>query len=91
MRSKTLTKDEITKKLIEVIGYQMGIDPEEIKPESTLREDLAIDSLDMIELVMDIEAEFEITIDDKQAEELRTVGEAVELVAKLVGEKAQCP
>lgn len=63
-----------------IIAGIMNIDPEGIGAESTFIEDLGADSLDVFQIVMGIEEEFDIEVSPEDAERIRTVGEAVELV-----------
>lgn len=60
-------------KVKEVIAEQLGIDPDRVKPEASFIDDLGADSLDIVELVMAMEEEFNIEIPDEDAESLRTV------------------
>ena len=57
---------------------KFGVSQEDIKPDANFINDLGADSLDMVELIMDFENEFTIAIPDKDAEQLTTVGEAME-------------
>ena len=67
-------------KMKEVIANVLNVDPEEIKPETTFTEDLGADSLDLFQIIMGIEQEFELTIDTDEVEGIKTVGDAVELI-----------
>jgi len=60
-------------KVMKIIEEQLGVDPERVKAESSFIDDLGADSLDIVELVMAMEEEFEIEIPDEDAEKLRTV------------------
>ena len=60
-----------------IIVEQLGVTKEELAPKANFIEDLSADSLDIVELVMAMEEEFDIEIPDDDAEKLRTVGEAV--------------
>ena len=60
-------------KVMKIIEEQLGVDPERVKSESSFIDDLGADSLDIVELVMAMEEEFEIEIPDEDAEKLRTV------------------
>lgn len=57
----------------EIIAEQLGINDDEIQPDSSFMEDLGADSLDVVELMMAFEEEFEIEIPDEEAEKLKTV------------------
>ncbi len=75
----------VEERVKQIISEQLGVKPEEIKPESHFIEDLGADSLDTVELVMALEEEFGIEIPDEDAEKLTTVGEAI----KYIEEKAK--
>lgn len=77
----------IEERLKEIISDQLKVDIEDIKPESSFVEDLNADSLDIVELIMAIEEEFGIEIPDEDASQITTVGDAVEYLKKVVGEK----
>lgn len=67
-------------RVIACVGMIAGFKPEEIKPEDELDGKLGMDSLDKIELIMALEAEFEVEIDDADAEACNTVADVVALV-----------
>ena len=62
-------------KVLKIIEEQLGVDAERVKPESSFIDDLGADSLDIVELVMAMEEEFDIEIPDEDAEKLRTVSD----------------
>ena len=64
-------------KVKEVIVEQLGVDPERVKLEASFIDDLGADSLDIVELVMAMEEEFDIEIPDEEAEKLKTVNDVV--------------
>ena len=64
-------------KIKEILVEQLGVSEDEITAESSLTDDLGADSLDLVELVMAMEQEFDIEITDEDAEKLKTVGDAV--------------
>ena len=68
----------VEEKVIEIVAEQLGVDKEKIKPESNFVNDLGADSLDTVELVMELEEEFDISIPDDAAEKIQTVGEAID-------------
>lgn len=76
------TAVEIEDKVFQIVSEQMGVDRKEISRETSFVNDLNADSLDTVELVMELEDEFNLTIPDEQAEKLKTVGEAVEHLTK---------
>ncbi len=74
-------------KMKEVIANVLNVDPEEIKPETTFTEDLGADSLDLFQIIMGLEDEFDVQIDPEQTENITTVGEAVELLKNAISNK----
>ncbi len=66
----------------EIIAEQLGLKEEQVKLEASFIEDLGADSLDIVELVMAIEEEFQIDIPDEEAEKIRTVKDAVSFIEK---------
>ena len=65
-----------------IIAAQLGIDEKKIKPETRILEDLQADSLDMIEMITEIESEFNISISDEEIATLRTVKDVVDFCDK---------
>jgi acyl carrier protein len=63
-----------------IIVDLLGVEPERVTPDARFREDLEADSLDLVELIMAVEEEFQGEISDEEAQKLRTVGEAVAYV-----------
>lgn len=76
------TTAEIEEKVIHIVSEQMGVDKKEISKETSFVNDLNADSLDTVELVMELEDEFDITIPDEEAEKLKTVGESIAFIEK---------
>ena len=72
-------------KMKEVIANVLNVDPEEITPETTFTEDLGADSLDLFQIIMGLEDEFDVQIDPEKTENITTVGEAVELLKNAIG------
>ncbi|MGI6622464.1 MAG: acyl carrier protein [Clostridiaceae bacterium] len=70
----------VFEKVKDIIVEQLGVDAEEIKLESSFIDDLGADSLDIVELIMALEEEFDLEIPDKEAEKIATVGDAVEYI-----------
>ena len=66
--------------LQKIIAKILNVDPSEVTEETTFAEDLGADSLDTVELIMELEKEFDITIPDDQAEKIATVGDAIAYV-----------
>jgi len=67
-------------RLQNVIGKQLGLEPNDIKPEADFGKELGADSLDVVELVMAIEDEFEIEIEDQAASQISTVQDALDYI-----------
>jgi acyl carrier protein len=67
-------------RLQNIVGKQLGIDPAKIKPEADFGKELGADSLDVVELVMAIEDEFEIEIEDQAASKIATVQDALDYI-----------
>ena len=68
---------EIESKVKEIIADKLGVDEADVKPEASFTNDLGADSLDTVELIMEFEKSFNITIPDDQAEKIGTVGDAI--------------
>ena len=67
-------------KVKELVAEQLGIDVNTIKPESNIIEDLGADSFDVIEMLMTLEEEYGITIPDEKINQIKTIGQIVELI-----------
>jgi len=79
-----LTKSDIEAKVKSIIVEKLGVDAGEVTPEASFTNDLGADSLDTVELIMEFEKEFNISIPDEQAEGITTVGEAVSYIEENV-------
>ena len=78
---RTLQFDaDVEAKVKGIIAEQLGVGEDEIKPESSFIDDLGADSLDIVELVMAMEEEFEVEIPDEEAENIKTVGDAINYI-----------
>jgi acyl carrier protein len=77
----------IKEKVIEIVSEQMGVDKAEVTPETSFINDLNADSLDTVELVMEFEDEFDMSIPDEEAEKIQTVGAAIDYIAKIMKEQ----
>jgi len=77
----------IQEKVTEIVSEQMGVDKGEITPETSFINDLNADSLDTVELVMEFEDEFDMSIPDEEAEKIQTVGAAIDYITKIMNEK----
>lgn len=74
--------EAIEEKVIEIVSEQMGVDKSEITRETSFVNDLNADSLDTVELVMEFEDQFELSIPDEEAEKIQTVGQAIDYIAE---------
>ena len=83
----SLDEKVVEEKVIEIIAEQMGADKTEITRETSFINDLNADSLDTVELVMEFEDEFDMSIPDEEAEKIQTVGAAVDYIMKVAGSK----
>ncbi|MMZ65590.1 Acyl carrier protein [compost metagenome] len=66
----------------EVVAEQLNVNPDEVKEESKFVEDLGADSLDVVELIMELEEKFDIEIPDSEAENIATVGDAIKYIVE---------
>ncbi len=72
--------DDITFIVKDIIKYKLGLDESQLIESANFQDDLGIDSLDMIELQMELEKKFGITIKDEEAERLRKVGDVIQFI-----------
>jgi acyl carrier protein len=92
--AKQVSADEldvkaIEQKVTEIISEQMGVDKSEITRETSFINDLNADSLDTVELVMEFEDEFDMSIPDEEAEKIQTVGAAIDYISNIAQSKSQ--
>jgi acyl carrier protein len=69
-------------RVVDIVAEQLGVDKEKVTPETSFVNDLGADSLDTVELVMELEEEFDISIPDDAAEKIQTVGQAIDFIEK---------
>jgi acyl carrier protein len=79
-----MTKEEIFDQIKEMLVEQLGVDESEVTMEASFQDDLDADSLDLVEMIMEMEDKFSVKISDEEAEKIRTVGQAVDFVAERV-------
>jgi len=72
-------------KVKQIIINELGVEPDKVVPEASFVDDLGADSLDTVELVMAFEEEFDIDIPDEDAEQMRTVGDAISYMKSNTG------
>ena len=80
-----MQSEEIMAKLKELVIDRLNVEEEQIKPDASFIEDLGADSLDIVELIIGIEEEFDVEIPDEDAEKLTNVGEALSYVKGKLG------
>ena len=77
-----MERDEILTKIQEITADRLGVEEGDVTSEASFREDLEADSLDLVELIMELEEQFGMEIPDEEAEKITTVEEAVDYVAE---------
>ena len=77
----------IEQKVKDIIVEQLGVNADQVTPEAKFIEDLGADSLDTVELVMEIEDAFDLSIPEDAAEKIQTVGDAISYIEKNAGDK----
>ncbi len=87
--SSDINIQEIEAKVIEIVSEQMGVDKSEITRDTSFINDLNADSLDTVELVMEFEDEFDMSIPDEEAEKIQTVGAAIDYIVEIVKSQGQ--
>lgn len=70
----------VEERVKDIVAEQLGVDKDKVSPETSFVNDLGADSLDTVELVMELEEEFNINIPDDAAEKIQTVGQAIEFI-----------
>jgi len=85
--AKGVDVQAIENKVIEIISEQMGVEKSEIRRDTSFINDLNADSLDTVELVMEFEDEFDMSIPDEEAEKIQTVGAAVDYIVNTAQSK----
>ena len=77
----------VEERVIEIVAEQLNVGKDQIARETSFVNDLGADSLDTVELVMELEEEFDINIPDDEAEKIQTVGQAIDHIESAVEEK----
>jgi acyl carrier protein len=81
------TVPSVEERVIEIVCENLGVNKEQVNRNTSFIEDVGADSLDIVELIMELEEEFEINIPDEQAEKIKTVGEAIDYIEKEIAKK----
>lgn len=76
------TKEQIEERVKEIVSEQMNVSKDQVTREAAFTTDLGADSLDQVELVMELEEEFSVTIPDEAAEKITTVGQAIDYIVE---------
>lgn len=74
-------------RIVQIVCDNLGVNKEQVTRNTSFQEDIGADSLDIVELVMELEEEFEITIPDEEAEKIKTVGQAIDYIEAKLKEK----
>jgi len=72
-------------KMIDIIVEQLSVDKDKVVPDASFVDDLGADSLDLVELIMAMEEEFDVEIPDEEAEKITTVQDAIDFINKIQG------
>lgn len=72
---------DILERVKKIVVEQLDVDPAEVTPEAGIKEDLGADSLDVVDLIMQLEDEFDLTIEEEEAEKINTVGDIVNFIS----------
>ena len=83
-----MNRQDIEKKVTDILVDKLDVEPEEVKSEADFREDLGGDSLDLMVVVMEIEKDFHISVTDEEADQVKTVADIFDLVEKHQKERA---
>ena len=81
----------VKERVVDIVAEQLGVNKDLVKDESSFVNDLGADSLDQVELVMELEEEFDISIPDDVAEKIQTVGQAIEHIEQAIQSSETSP
>lgn len=76
---------DVKEKVVSIIVDKLGVNPEDVVETASFTNDLGADSLDTVELIMEFEKEFNVSIPDEQAEKISTVGDALKYIEENIG------
>jgi len=82
---RTIEVASVLERVTDIVSEQLGVDKDELSKDTSFVNDLGADSLDTVELVMELEEEFDINIPDDAAEKIQTVGQAVDFIDQNAG------
>lgn len=77
----------IKEKIVELIATQFNLEESEINLDTSFKDDLNADSLDLVELVMALEDEFNLEVEDEDVDSIKTVGDAIDYIKKMLGDE----
>lgn len=75
--------DSVEEQVISIVAEQLGVAKEQVTPEASIINDLGADSLDQVELVMELEEKFDIQVPDDAADKFQTVGQVIDYIKKV--------
>jgi acyl carrier protein len=81
IKESAIMPEDIFQRVTKVVADQLSIDPAEVVPGASFQDDLGADSLDLVELIMAMEEEFEVKIDDEAAKGIKTVQDAIDFIS----------
>jgi acyl carrier protein len=84
---EVMTVPSVEERVIDIVCENLGVNKEQVTRKTSFIEDIGADSLDIVELIMELEEEFEINIPDEQAEKIKTVGEAIDYIEAEIKKK----